>query len=135
MTVSSLPPPAPPPDESLPIGVAILSVLVGIYGFIVFVFGLLLFGTIAVHNPYLKPPTTLGLTGYELAAFVSIVGLVILGIGVALWRLRLWALVLAILFLLYEMVAYAYVGAYETLGFILALVIFVYLLAVARHFA
>ena len=129
---STLPPPAPPPRKSLPIGVAILAVLVGLYGFVLFVLGLLLFAKIGVSQ-YLGVPS-LGLTGYELAGLVAIIGLVILGIGVALWRLRLWALVLGLLFLLYELVAYAYAGKYETFGFIFALVIFLYLIAVNRHF-
>jgi hypothetical protein len=130
---SSLPPPAPPPERSLPLGVAILSILVGLYGFFVFVIGLLLFANIGV-NTYLGRPETFGLVGTELAAIVTIIGLIILGIAVALWRLRLWALVLALLFLLYELVTYAYAGHYESLGFILALVIFLYLIAVNRHF-
>jgi len=130
---SSLPPPAPPPRRSLPIGVAILSVLVGLYGFAVFVIGLLIAVKISVST-YLGVPTTFGFTGIELGALVAIVGLVLLGIGVALWRLRLWALVLGLLFLLYEMVSYAYAGHYASFGFVLALVIFIYLLAVNRHF-
>jgi hypothetical protein len=130
---TTLPPPAPPPERSLPLGVAILSILVGLYGFFIFVLGLLYAAHIAVST-YLGVPFKFGLHGYELAAVVSIVGLIILGIGVALWRLRLWALVLGLLFLLYEMVVYAYAGDYASLGFILALVIFLYLLAVNRHF-
>jgi len=132
-TVSTLPPPAPPPKRSLPVGVAILSILVGIYGFILFVVGLLLFAKIAVSS-YLGLPSTFGLAGYELAAIVTIIGLIILGIGVALWRLRLWALVLGLLFLIWEMFTYAYAGHYVSLGFIFALVIFLYLIAVHRHF-
>jgi hypothetical protein len=130
---SSLPPPAPPPRRSLPLGVAILSVLVGLYGFLLFVLGLLLAAGHALHQSYLTVPV-FGLSGYELAAAVTIVGLIILGIGVALWRLRLWALVLALLFLLYELAVYAYAREFETVGFVLALVIFLYLIAVNRHF-
>jgi hypothetical protein len=130
--ISTLPPPAPPPRKSLPLGVAVLAVLVGLYGFVLFVLGLLLFAKHGVSQ-YLGVPS-LGLAGYELAGLVTIIGLVILGIGVALWRLRLWALVLGLLFLLYELVAYAYAGKYETFGFVLALVIFLYLIAVNRHF-
>ena len=131
--VSTLPPPAPPPRRSLPLGVAILSVLVGLYGFVLFVVGLLLFAKIGVSS-LLGLPSTFGLAGYALAAVVTIFGLIILGIAVALWRLRLWALVLGLLFLLYEIVSYAYAGHYASLGFLLALVIFVYLIAVNRHF-
>lgn len=130
---TTLPPPAPPPKRSLPLGVAVLSVLVGLYGFFVFLLGLLLFANISV-NSYLGRPETFGLAGYELAAVVAIVGLIILGIAVALWRLRLWALVLALLFLLYEIVTFAIAGHIESLGFVLALLIFLYLIAVNRHF-
>ena len=133
MPTSTLPPPAPPPRRRLPLGVAVLSVLVGLYGFVVFVVGLLLFATIPVSS-YLGLPSTFGLGGYALAAVVLIVGLIIIGIAVALWRLRLWALVLGLLFLIYELVSYAYAGHYLSVGFILALVIFLYLIAVNRHF-
>jgi hypothetical protein len=132
-TVSTLPPPAPPPPRSLPVGVAVLSVLVGLYGLILFVVGLLLFVKIGVSS-YLGLPSTFGLAGYTLAALVTVVGLIIVGIAVALWRLRLWALVLGLLFLIYELVAYAYAGHYLSVGFLLALVIFLYLIAVNRHF-
>jgi hypothetical protein len=130
---SSLPPPAPPPTRSLPLGVAVLSILVGLYGFALFLLGLLLFVGRSLHASYLTVPV-FGLTGYPLAAAVTIVGLVILGIAVALWRLRLYALVLALLFLIYELVAFAYAREFETLGFVLSVVIFLYLIAVNRHF-
>jgi hypothetical protein len=130
---SSLPPPAPPPKRSLPLGVAVLSVLVGLYGFVIFLVGILLFVHFGVSS-YLGLPSTFGLAGYELAAVVTIVGLIILGIATALWRLRLWALVLALLFLIFELVSYAYADHYASVGFILALVIFLYLIAVNRHF-
>jgi hypothetical protein len=132
-TTGTLPPPAPPPRRSLPLGVAILSLLVGIYGFVLFLIGLLVIGKVAVSS-YLGLPSTFGLSGYELGALVAIVGLIILGIAVALWRLRLWALVVGLLFLVYEMVSYAYAGHYASLGFVFALVIFLYLIAVNRHF-
>lgn len=133
MTSSSLPPPAPPPYRSLPLGVAVLSILVGIYGFALFLLGLLLFVGRSLHISYLSVPV-FGLSGYPLAAAVTIVGLVLLGIATALWRLRLWALVLALLFLVYELAAYAYAREFVTLGFVLSLVIFLYLIAVNRHF-
>jgi len=132
-TTSSLPPPAPPPRKTLPVGVALLSILVGVYGFILFLLGLLLFVGHTLNISFLSAPV-LGLTGYTLDAAVTIVGLIILGIAVALWRLRLWALVLALLFLVYEMAVYAIAHQFLTFGFVLALVIFLYLIAVNRHF-
>ncbi len=130
----SLPPPAPPPRRSLPLGVAILSILVGIYGFLVFLTGLLLFVSVSV--PYLSrlKPYGFGLGHLELDAVVTIFGLILIGIAVALWRLRLWALVLALLFLLYEIITFGIAGSYESIGFILAIIVFLYLIAVNRHF-
>ena len=133
MTSSTLPPPAPPPRRSLPLGVAVLSILVGLYGFALFLLGLLIFVGRSLNISYLNVPV-FGLSGYPLAAAVTIVGLVILGTAVALWRLRLWALVLALLFLIYELIAYAYAREFVTFGFLLSLVIFLYLIAVNRHF-
>lgn len=133
-TTTTLPPPAPPPGRrTLPLGVAILSFLLGLYGFVVFVIGLLLFVKVAAI-PYLHAPSTFGLKGYELAAIVTVFGLLILGIAVALWRLRLWALVLALIVLLYELVVYGLAGAFISFGFIVALLLFLYLIAVHRHF-
>jgi hypothetical protein len=138
---SSMPAPAslPPiqrPHRRLPLGVAILAVIVGIYGFFLFVFGALSIAlqTLPSYFKDLGPGETFGLHGIVYSAIVLIVGLIILGIGVALWRLRLWALVLGLLFLLFEMVSYGAAHQIVSVGFILALLIFVYLIAVNRHF-
>lgn len=129
-------PPLVRPQRRLPLGVAILSVLLGLYGFLVAIFGALIFVQVSLSSAFdfFQPPSSFGLTGYALGAIVLIVGLIILGIAVALWRLRLWALVLALIFLFLEMVSYAVAQNFVSFGFILALVLFVYLLAVNRHF-
>ena len=46
----------------------------------------------------------------EVGAILLVVGLIILGIAVALWRLRMWALVLALLVLIFVMVSYGLGG-------------------------
>ena len=84
----------------LPLGVAILAILIGIFGFFVFVVGLLLlFGTaIALGGG------TAGVFGFGGAIgglIVLIIGLVILAVAVGLWNQELWALVLAIIVLLF----------------------------------
>lgn len=128
-------PPPPPPTirPSRPLGVAILSVLVGIYGFIVFLGGLLVAAGFAVSD-YLGVSHLASYSGIVLGAIVAIVGLIILGVAVGLWHLRMWALVLALIVTFVVLVVYGLAGDFVSLGFILALVVFVYLLAVHRHF-
>lgn len=129
-------PPVRPPRRQLPLGVAVLAVLVGLYGFFLTLWGILL--AVAVTIPAFfhsfGSGASFGLSGLLYGVVLLIVGLIILGIGVALWRLRLWALVLGLLFLGFEMVSYAVAGHIVSFGFLLSLVIFVYLLAVNRHF-
>jgi hypothetical protein len=134
--VGSLPP-LPPPSR--PLGVAILAVLVGLFGLILVIAGgLLLFdkiGTAALNTYYLGQPTSLGpLTTIELEAIVFVVGLIILGLAVGLWHLRMWALALTLLFLAFVLIVDGIAGQFLGLGFLLSLVIFVYLIAVNGHF-
>jgi hypothetical protein len=53
---------------------------------------------------------------------------------VGLWHLRLWALVLTLIFLIFVMVSDGLAGMYITFGFIVALLLAIYLIAVSRHF-
>jgi hypothetical protein len=134
--VGSLPP-LPPPSR--PLGVAILAVLVGLFGFLLVVAaGLLLadkIGTAALNSYYLGQPTSLGpLTAIELEAIVLVLGLIILGLAVGLYHLRLWALALSLLFLAFVLIVDGIAHEFLSLGFLLALVIFVYLIAVNGHF-
>jgi hypothetical protein len=122
-----------PPARSRPLGVAILSILVGIYGFLVFLAGLLVLAGVAV-SPYLGISQLGGYTGVVLGLIVVVIGLIILGVAVALWRLRLWALVLAVIVTLIELAIYGLAHDFLSLGFILSLIVFVYLIAVSRHF-
>jgi len=127
---------SPPPTASRPLGVAILAVLVGIYGFLVFLIGLLvavdsslssyLGGTSAFH--------AIGTTGVVAGLIFAIIGLIILGFAVGLWHLRMWALVLTVLFLLIVIVLDGIAGAFSW-GFFIAVILLVYLLAVSRHFS
>ncbi len=133
--VGSLPP-LPPPSR--PLGVAILAVLVGIYGILWIVVGGLALagqvGTAAFHS-YLGQPFKLGsLSAFEIELVILIVGLIILGLALGLYHLRTWALALSLLFLIFVLVEYGIAHAFLTLGFLLSLVIFLYLLAVSGHF-
>ncbi len=129
----------PPPTASRPLGVAILAVLIGIYGFIVFLLGLL----IAVGSTILPSSTTNAFNPFHAfesnvllaGLIVLIVGLIILGLAVGLWHLRMWALVLTILFLLFEIVTSGLAGQFISFTFIVAVLLVIYLVAVSRHFS
>jgi hypothetical protein len=121
---------------SRPLGVAILAVLIGLYGFLVFLIGLFV-AVGATLFPYLgaaNPFHGLGVGGVVGGLIVLIIGLIILGLAVGLWHLRMWALVLTVLFLILVVILDALAGAYITLGFILAVILLIYLLAVSSHF-
>ncbi len=113
----------------LPLGVAILAILIGIFGFFVFLGGLLavLLGvSIAGYS------TVFGLSGILAGVVILILGLVILAVAVGLWNQELWALALAVLVLLvYGVVEYV---SGEWLGLIIVALLVVYLVAVRSHF-
>jgi hypothetical protein len=126
---------SPPPQKTRPLGVAILAVLIGIYGFLLILLGgLILAASGAQHAFGVSLPYNFGTSATLAGVITLVIGLIILGLAIGLWHLRMWALVLTLLFLAFEMVTYGLAGAFVSLGFILALILFVYLLAVSRHF-
>ncbi len=133
-TSNSTYPSGTPATPSRPLGVAILAVLIGLYGFLVILLGALLLVGSSLGIVGGGLPHSFGVTGTLAGAIVLIIGLIILGLAVGLWHLRMWALVLTLLFLAFEMVSYGLAGDFVSIGFILAAVLFVYLLAVSRHF-
>ncbi len=124
------------PRPSRPLGVAILAILIGIYGFVEFLLGLFLAvgSTIGLKYGGGNLFGHFGYSGVVGGVIVLVVGLIILGLAVGLWHLRLWALVLTVIFLIFEMVSDGLAGMYITFGFIVALLLTIYLLAVSRHF-
>jgi hypothetical protein len=121
---------------SRPLGVAILAILIGIYGFIEFLLGLFLAvgSTIGLQYGGGNLFGHFGYSGVVGGLIVLVVGLIILGLAVGLWHLRLWALVLTLIFLIFVMVSDGLAGMYITFGFIVALLLAIYLIAVSRHF-
>lgn len=122
---------APPPPPSRPIGVSILAVLVGLYGVFLILAGIVVIAGAAVLGS-LAGYHFAGLPLFAVGAIVFILGVVILAAALGLWHLRLWALVLALIVTFIEVVSYGLAGS--ILGLAIALIIFVYLLAVHRHF-
>jgi len=120
---------------SRPLGVAILAVLIGIFGVLWIVGGILILAGVAAIA-FLNAgalPGLIGISGLVAGAVVLVIGLIILGIALGLWHLRMWALVLALLVLLVVVVSNGIAHAFD-LVFFLSVILFVYLLAVHRHF-
>jgi hypothetical protein len=117
----------------LPLGVAILAVLIGIFGFFVLLIGLLfLFVAAGVALGGVGVTSVFGVTGTVAGIIIAIIGLVILAVAVGLWNQELWALVLAILVLLFYGVV-EYLSA-AWVGLLIVVLLLVYLGAVSRHF-
>jgi hypothetical protein len=128
-------PPMTPPAPSRPLGVAILAVLIGIFAFLFILAGSLILVGVAAFA-FLNAgslPGIVGVTGVAAGAIVLIIGLIILGVALGLYHLRMWALVLALLVLIVVIVTDGIAHNFSW-GFIVGILLFVYLLAVSRHF-
>jgi hypothetical protein len=122
------------PRPPLPLGVAILAVLIGIVGFIFLIAGVLLItlggtalGGLSVYGA--------GLLGGLILLFF---GIVLLVVASGLWNRELWALALAILVLILALVSnlYAYFvgGGASVVALIVEILLLIYLIAVSHHF-
>jgi hypothetical protein len=121
------------PQASLPLGVAILAILVGIYGLLLVIGGLLAIVSIGLYGL-----SFLGL-GLVAGAIVLIFGIILLAVASGLWDLELWALALAILVVLVLVAwnAYDYFVAgkgISWLSFVIEIVLLIYLVAVSDNF-
>ena len=117
----------------LPLGVAILAILVGIFGFFVFLLGIIVLLAISgVVIGGIGVTSVFGATGLVAGIIVVIIGLVILGVAIGLWNQELWALALAIIVLLVYGALDFLSGAWLSLAIVAILLI--YLAAVSGHF-
>ncbi|MGC2289357.1 MAG: hypothetical protein WA688_05815 [Thermoplasmata archaeon] len=124
--------PQAPEEPGLPIGVAILAVLIGIVGFL-FILAGVLFAVLNIAIGINLP--SVGSYGFLVVGIILLViGLIILGIALGLWHQRLWALVLAIIVFALYFISDALAGDYFSLGAIISLILVIYLIAVHRHF-
>ena len=119
-------------SSTLPLGVAILSVLIGIVAVILLIAGILLVavaGLVAsVGSAALFGPTILG------GILLIIFAIVLLVVALGLWRQELWALVLSIIVVLIFLVTGAVRGTVLSISWILLLLLLIYLIAVHHHF-
>ncbi|HKV90882.1 MAG TPA: hypothetical protein VJQ43_06810 [Thermoplasmata archaeon] len=122
-----------PVRPSLPVGVAIVAVLIALGGLVVLVSGLLF-----LLNAYAGTaiPTQL-LIVHQVdvvgAAVLVLLGAVLLGVASALWNQEAWALYTTVV-VLFLALGYLFFTSTITVVFLLFLVLFVYLLAVRHHF-
>jgi hypothetical protein len=134
--VGHLPKPYVPPPlkPSLPLGVAVLAVLIALVGIILLIAGALvllnlLMGTTVVPTTYL---ITKSVDEYG-AAILVVLGAAMLALSRALWDLERWALYVTV-GLLFAGLTYLFFTGSITVLFVFALVIFIYLLTVRHHF-
>jgi hypothetical protein len=116
----------------LPLGVALLALLIGIFGFFVLVAGVLLlvFGTSLVLGP--GSLTVFGTGGTIAGLVLTLLGAIILAVASGLWDQQLWALALAILVLL--LYGFVELVAQSWVGLLVVAALLVYFVAVSNHF-
>jgi len=122
-----------PVRPSLPLGVAVFSVLIALLGLVVLASGILF-----LLNAYLGTaiPTQL-LIVHQVdivgAAVLVLLGAVLMGVATALWNQEAWALYTTVVALFLGL-GYLFFTSTITVIFLVFLVLFVYLLAVRHHF-
>jgi hypothetical protein len=134
---AAAPQPQPPSPPSLPLGVAILSVLAVLYGIGAVAEGALQYEKISFGalQKYINwVPTIANLTGHTGALVTIVVGLILVIAAIGLWRLSMVALVLALLVCLYFIVTLGLAKDFHSIGLYAAVIIFLYLVAVNGHF-
>ena len=134
--VGHLPPAWSPTPERprLPLGVAIVSVVIGLVGFLM-VLGAILFVLNQLLGAYVLPPSLeiFSTTDVFAALVVLVLGTALMAVATSLWRQEPWALWTTIV-LVFAMTAYLFFTGFITILFILFVVLLVYLLAVRRYF-
>ena len=122
-----------PARPRLPIGVAVVSVIIGLVGFVM-VLAAILFVLNQAFGA--SVPTSLEIfSAVDLfgALILLVVGAALLAIATSLWRQETWALWTTIV-LVFAMTAYLFFTGFITVLFILFVILLVYLLAVRRYF-
>jgi hypothetical protein len=122
-----------PVQPRLPLGVAVVSIIIGLVGFLL-VLAALLF--VLGELPGAVVPTSLEIfaAGDTFGALILlVVGVSLLAVATALYRQETWALWTTIV-LVFVMTAYLFFTGSITILFVLFVVLLVYLLAVRRYF-
>jgi hypothetical protein len=118
------------PPRSLPLGVAILAILIGVVGFFYLIGGILLL----VLHLTLPGSSALLVGGWVGAIVLAIVGVVLLAVATGLWDRHLWALALTVLVLLFIFLGNLVNHALVSVSTIVVVLLLVYLVLVRHHF-
>lgn len=122
---------APPPPRR-PIGIAILAVLVVLFGVLTLLVGLLaLLGAAVLGAVGLGP---LGVFAALFGGLILLFGIIGIVAGLGLWRLRGWAWWLAFLVALLEVLLAVPTFPASSVTLAIWLLVLVYLIAVKKHF-
>jgi hypothetical protein len=119
-------------EPGLPLGVAILAVLIGLFGLFYVVIGLL---GLFINLAGLGVAPAFVHTGVIAALFLLVVGIIMLVVATGLWDQELWALVLCIIIVGALFILDVVNGALFTLSGIVSGLLLIYLVAVHRHFS
>ncbi|HYA71370.1 MAG TPA: hypothetical protein VEH28_08415 [Thermoplasmata archaeon] len=122
-----------PVTPRLPLGVAIVSVLIAIFGVVMLLAGMLyLLATLSfsIVSPSLEIFPSVDIYG---AAILAILGAALIGIATSLWRQETWALWTTIV-LVFATSAYLFFTDYITVLFLVFVLLFLYLISVRRYF-
>lgn len=135
MAQTAYAPPYVPPRRTLPIGVAILAILIGLFGVILLLGAVLVLLVVAAHVT-LGAPAPVALFGVSLLAgiLLLIFAILLLVVASGLWHLEMWALVLSVVTLLILWIGDVVAGNLLSFGSLVILVLLVYLVLVRHHF-
>jgi hypothetical protein len=117
----------------LPVGAGIVAIGIAVLGVVILIAGTLF--VLNYYNPGLVPSGLLIVRALDPigAAILVILGAILMGLASALWDQEAWALYTTVL-AVFIMLAYEFFTGSITFLFLVLLVLFVYLLAVRRHF-
>jgi len=122
-----------PVRPRLPLGVAVVSVLLAAFGVVMLLAGLLFLLSSVASD--LVPSSLEIFQSIDVygAAILAILGAALIGIATSLWRQETWAL-WTTLVLVFATAAYLFFTGSITVLFLVFVVLFVYLISVRRYF-
>jgi hypothetical protein len=122
-----------PYHPRLPIGVAIVSVLIAVFAVVMVLAGLLFF--LAAYFGDVVPASLEIFQSIDLygAGILMVLGASLLAVATALWRQETWALWVTLL-LVFGTTAYLFFTGSITVLFLIFVVVFIYLICVRRYF-
>jgi hypothetical protein len=119
-------------QRSLPLGVAVLAVLIGLFGFVLLLAGVLIL-TVSIIGYTIPGFAVFGATVLG-GALLTIFAIVLPAVAFGLWNTELWALVLSILVVVLLLIGEVVNEGLFALGTILLALRLVYLVAVSGQF-